>query len=94
MPSTGGSAGSYGALIVTPDMVPPDAAHWDAQEQSYQAGATAWDGIHRQIVQDNSAFRHAADSTGFDRAHEAGARLAEEAKPRSTDKLVGRGVSE
>ena len=80
MPSVGGSAGSYGPLIVTPDMVPPDAAHWDAQEQSYRAGATAWDGIHRQIVQDNAAFREAADSTGFDKAHEAGAMLAEEAK--------------
>ncbi|MGP4057833.1 hypothetical protein ACTWP6_23935 [Mycobacterium sp. 4D054] len=80
MPSTGGGAGSYGPLIVTPDMVPPDAAHWDAQEQSYKAGATAWDGIHQQIVQDNAAFRDAADSTGFDSAHQAGAMLAEEAK--------------
>jgi len=80
MPSTGGGAGSYGPLIVTPDMVPPDAAHWDAQEQSYKAGAAAWDGIHQQIVQDNAAFRDAADSTGFDSAHQAGAMLAEEAK--------------
>ena len=61
-------------------MVPPDAAHWDAQEQSYKAGAAAWDGIHQQIVQDNAAFRDAADSTGFDSAHQAGAMLAEEAK--------------
>ncbi|KUH91857.1 hypothetical protein [Mycobacterium sp. IS-1556] len=80
MPSTGGAAGSYGPLIVTPDMVPPDAAHWEAQEQSYQAGAAAWNGIHQQIVQDNAAFRDAADSAGFDKAHEAGAMLAEEAK--------------
>ena len=80
MPAVGGSAGSYGPLIVTPDMVPPDAAHWDAQEQSYRAGATTWDGIHQQIVRDNAAFRDAADSTGFDKAHEAGAMLAEEAK--------------
>lgn len=80
MPSTGGAAGSYGPLIVTPDMVPPDAAHWDAQEQSYQAGAAAWNGIYQQIVQDNAAFRDAADSAGFDKAHEAGAMLAEEAK--------------
>lgn len=80
MPSTGGAAGSYGPLIVTPDMVPPDAAHWDAQEQSYKAGAAVWDGIHQQIVQDNAAFRDAADSTGFDSAHQAGAMLAEEAK--------------
>jgi hypothetical protein len=80
MPSTGGSAGSYGPLIVTPDMVPPDASHWDAQEQTYRAGAQTWDGIHRQIVSDNAAFRQAADSTGFDKAHEAGALLAEEAK--------------
>ena len=80
MPSAGGAAGSYGPLIVTPDMVPPDAAHWDAQEQTYRAGAQTWDGIHRQIVQDNAAFRQAADSTGFDKAHEAGALLAEEAK--------------
>lgn len=80
MASTGGAAGSYGALIVTPDMVPPDATHWDAQEESYKAGAAAWDGIHQQIVRDNAAFRDAADSTGFDRAHQAGAILAEEAK--------------
>ena len=80
MPSAGGSAGSYGPLIVTPDMVPPDPAHWDAQEQTYRAGAQAWNGIYQQIVQDNAAFRDAADSTGFDKAHEAGALLAEEAK--------------
>ncbi|MBU8841441.1 hypothetical protein KL865_34890 [Mycolicibacterium goodii] len=80
MPSTGGSAGSYGPLIVTPDMVPPDPAHWDAQEQAYKAGASTWDGIHQQIVRDNAAFREAADSTGFDAAHQAGATLAEEAK--------------
>lgn len=80
MPAVGGSAGSYGPLIVTPDMVPPDPVHWDAQEESYRAGATAWDGIHQQIVRDNAAFRNAADSAGFDKAHEAGAMLAEEAK--------------
>lgn len=80
MPATGGSAGSYGSLIVTPDMVPPDPAHWDAQEEAYKAGATTWDGIHQQIVTDNAAFREAADSTGFDAAHQAGATLAEEAK--------------
>ncbi|AFM20214.1 hypothetical protein Mycch_5549 (plasmid) [Mycolicibacterium chubuense NBB4] len=80
MPATGGSAGSYGPLIVTPDMVPPDPAHWDAQEEAYKAGATTWDGIHQQIVTDNAAFREAADSTGFDAAHQAGATLAEEAK--------------
>jgi hypothetical protein len=61
-------------------MVPPDPAHWDAQEQAYRAGATTWDGIHQQIVTDNAAFREAADSTGFDAAHQAGATLAEEAK--------------
>jgi hypothetical protein len=80
MPATGGSAGSYGPLIVTPDMVPPDPTHWDAQEEAYKAGATTWDGIHQQIVTDNAAFREAADSTGFDAAHQAGATLAEEAK--------------
>ncbi|MCH9737003.1 MAG: hypothetical protein K0U78_21025, partial [Actinomycetia bacterium] len=80
MPAVGGSAGSFGALIVTPDMVPPDASIWDAQEQAYRAGATAWDGIHQQIVRDNAARRDAADSRGFDAAHEAGAILAEEAK--------------
>ena len=80
MPATGGSAGSYGRLIVTPDMEPPDAAHWDAQEQTYRAGATAWDGIHQKIVTDNAQFRDAADSQGFDEAHRAGAVLAEEAK--------------
>ena len=43
MPLDRGAAGIVaGPLIVTPDMVPPDAAHWDAQEQSaYQAGAAA-----------------------------------------------------
>ena len=80
MPAVGGSAGSYGPLIVTPDMVPPDATDWDAQEQVYRSGATTWDGIHQQIVRDNAAFRDAADSRGFDAAHEAGAMLAEEAK--------------
>ena len=80
MPAVGGSAGSYGPLIVTPDMVPPDATNWDAQEQVYRSGATTWDGIHQQIVRDNAAFRDAADSRGFDAAHEAGAMLAEEAK--------------
>ena len=80
MPAVGGSAGSFGALIVTPDMVPPDAAGWDAHAQAYRAGAAAWDGIHQQIVRDNAARRDAADSRGFDAAHEAGAILAEEAK--------------
>ncbi|MFV9633931.1 hypothetical protein [Mycobacterium neumannii] len=80
MPATGGSAGSHGRLIVTPDMEPPDAAHWDAQEQTYRAGATAWDGIYQKIVTDNAQFRDAADSQGFDEAHRAGAVLAEEAK--------------
>lgn len=81
MPAAGGgSAGSYGRLIVTPDMEPPDAAHWDAQEQTYRAGATAWDGIYQKIVTDNAQFRDAADSQGFDEAHRAGAVLAEEAK--------------
>ena len=56
MPAVGGSAGSYGRLIVTPDMVPPDAAHWDDQEQVYRSGATVWDGIHQQIVVDQAAF--------------------------------------
>jgi len=60
-------------------MVPPDAGGWDAQAQAYRAGATAWDGIHQQIVRDNAARRDAADSRGFDAAHEAGAVLAEEA---------------
>ncbi|MCV7210870.1 hypothetical protein [Mycolicibacterium canariasense] len=80
MPVTGGLAGSYGRLIVKPDMEPPDASHWDAQEQAYLAGATAWDGIHQKIVTGNAAFRDAADSQGFDEAHRAGAVLAEEAK--------------
>ena len=80
MPAVGGSAGSYGRLIVTPDMVPPDAAHWDDQEQVYRSGATVWDGIHQQIVVDQAAFRDAAQSRGFDEAHRAGAVLAEEAK--------------
>lgn len=80
MPAVGGSAGSYGRLIVTPDMEPPDAGHWDAQEQTYRAGATTWDGIHQKIVTDNAEFRDAADSQGFDEAHRAGAVLAEEAK--------------
>ena len=80
MPAVGGSAGSYGPLIVTPDMVPPNAADWDAQEQVYRSGATTWDGIHQQIVRDNAVRRDAADSRGFDTAHEAGAMLAEEAK--------------
>ncbi|MEI2776398.1 MAG: hypothetical protein V9G19_10590 [Tetrasphaera sp.] len=61
-------------------MEPPDASHWDAQEQAYRASATAWDGIHQKIVTDNAAFRDAADSRGFDEAHRAGAVLAEEAK--------------
>ncbi|NMK80663.1 hypothetical protein HHM19_11205, partial [Staphylococcus capitis] len=80
MAAVGSSAGSYGRLIVTPDMEPPDASHWDAQEQAYRASATAWDGIHQKIVTDNAAFRDAADSRGFDEAHRAGAVLAEEAK--------------
>ncbi|MGB3354199.1 MAG: hypothetical protein WBB00_15660, partial [Mycobacterium sp.] len=80
MPAVGGSAGSYGRLIVTPDMEPPDATHWDTQEQTYRAGATTWDGIHQKIVTDNAEFRDAADSQGFDEAHRAGAVLAEEAK--------------
>jgi hypothetical protein len=61
-------------------MEPPDAGHWDAQEQTYRAGATTWDGIHQKIVTDNAEFRDAADSQGFDEAHRAGAVLAEEAK--------------
>ena len=80
MPAVGGSAGSYGRLIVTPDMEPPDATCWDTQEQTYRAGATTWDGIHQKIVTDNAAFRGAADSQGFDEAHQVGAVLAEEAK--------------
>ncbi|MCV7152606.1 hypothetical protein [Mycolicibacterium pyrenivorans] len=80
MPAVGGSAGSYGRLIVTPDMEQPDATHWDTQEQTYRAGAAAWDGIHQKIVTDNAEFRDAADSQGFDEAHRAGAVLAEEAK--------------
>lgn len=80
MPAAGGSAGSYGRLIVTPDMEPPDATHWDTQEQTYRAGATAWDGIHQKIVTDNAAFRDAADSQGFDEVHRVNAVLAEEAK--------------
>lgn len=80
MPAVGGSAGSYGRLIVTPDMEPPDAGHWDAQEQTYRAGATSWDGIHQQIVTDSARFRDAADSQGFDEVHRVNAVLAEEAK--------------
>lgn len=80
MPAVGGSAGSYGRLIVTPDMEPPDAANWDAQEQTYRAGATSWDGIHQQIVTDIARFRDAADSRGFDEVHRVNAVLAEEAK--------------
>lgn len=75
-----GSAGSYGRLIVTPDMEPPDALHWDAVEQTYRAGATSWNGIYDEISRNNAAFRDAADSRGFDEAHRAGAVLAEEAK--------------
>ncbi|MBE5458337.1 hypothetical protein E3G52_005245 [Mycobacteroides abscessus] len=80
MPAVGGSAGSYGRLIVTPDMEPPDAAHWDVQEQTYRAGATSWNGIHQQIVTDSARFRDAADSQGFDEVHRVNAVLAEEAK--------------
>ncbi|TPG34703.1 hypothetical protein [Mycolicibacterium hodleri] len=80
MPAVGGSAGSYGQLIVTPGMEPPDAAHWDAQEQTYRAGATSWNGIHQQIVTDSARFRDAADSQGFDEVHRVNAVLAEEAK--------------
>jgi len=80
MPAVGGSAGSYGRLIVTPDMEPPDATHWDTHEHTYRAGAATWDGIHQKIVTDNAEFRDAADSQGFDEAHRAGAVLAEEAK--------------
>jgi hypothetical protein len=80
MPAVGDSAGSFGRLIVTPDMEPPDAGHWDAQEQTYRAGARAWDGIYQKIATDNAKFRDAADSQGFDEAHRAGAVLAEEAK--------------
>jgi hypothetical protein len=61
-------------------MVPPSAANWDAQEEAYRTGATTWDDIHQQIVRDNAVRRAAADSRGFDAAHEAGATLAEEAK--------------
>lgn len=80
MPAVGGSAGSYGRLIVTPDMEPPDATHWDVQEQTYRAGATAWDGIHQKIVTDSARFRAAADSQGFDEVHRVNAVLAEEAR--------------
>ncbi|WP_411289662.1 hypothetical protein [Mycobacterium adipatum] len=80
MPAVGGSAGSYGRLVVTPDMEPPDAGYWDAQEQTYRAGATSWDGIHQQIVTDSARFRDAADSQGFDEVHHVNAVLAEEAK--------------
>ncbi|ABM14518.1 hypothetical protein [Mycolicibacterium vanbaalenii] len=80
MPAVTGSAGSYGRLIVTPDMEPPDAGHWDAQEQTYRAGATSWDGIHHQIVTDSARFRDAADSQGFDEVHRVNAVVAEEAK--------------
>lgn len=72
--------GSIGRLIVTPDMEPPDATHWDAQEQTYRAGATSWNGIHQQIVTDSARFRNAADSQGFDEVHRVNAVLAEEAK--------------
>jgi len=61
-------------------MEPPDAGHWDAQEQTYRAGATSWDGIHQQIVTDSARFRDAADSQGFDEVHRVNAVLAEEAK--------------
>lgn len=79
MAAVGGSAGSYGHLIVTPDMVPPDPAHWDAQAEMYRAGAASWSEIHEQISRDNAAFKAAADSPGFDEAHRAGAVLAQEA---------------
>lgn len=79
MAAVGGSAGSYGALIITPDLVPPDAADWDAQKQTYQTGAQTWTGIHEQIVRDNTLRRGAASSRGFDEAHRAGVVLAEEA---------------
>lgn len=61
-------------------MEPPDAGHWDAQEQTYRAGATSWNGIHQQIVTDSARFRDAADSRGFDEVHRVNAALAEEAK--------------
>lgn len=61
-------------------MEPPDAGYWDAQEQTYRAGATSWDGIHQQIVTDSARFRDAADSQGFDEVHHVNAVLAEEAK--------------
>lgn len=80
MPATGRSAGSYGRLIVTPDMEPPDAVHWDAAEQIYRAGATSWNEIHQQILTDSARFRDAADSLGFDEVHRVNAVLAEEAK--------------
>ncbi|GLP84089.1 hypothetical protein TUM20984_55090 [Mycobacterium antarcticum] len=80
MLDTGRSVGSYGRLIVTPDMEPPDAACWDAQEQTYRAGATSWNGVHQQIVTDSARLRDAADSQGFDEVHRVNAALAEEAK--------------
>lgn len=80
MAAIGMSAGSYGRLIVTPDMEPPDAVHWDAEEQIYRAGATSWNGIHQQILTDSARFRDAADSQGFDEVHRVNAVLAEEAK--------------
>lgn len=80
MPAVGGSSGSYGRLIITPDLVPPNPADWDAQEQLYRDGARVWDGIHQQIVRDNALRQEAAQSRGFDEAHRAGAELAEEAK--------------
>lgn len=43
MAAVGSSAGSYGRLIVTPDMEPPDASHWDAQEQAYR-DSVPWSG--------------------------------------------------
>ncbi|TQR87754.1 hypothetical protein D8S82_05665 [Mycobacterium hodleri] len=80
MPAVGRSVGSYGRLIVTPDMEPPEAAHWDAQEQTYRSGAASWNGIHQQILTDGARFRAAADSQGFDEVHRVNAVLAEEAK--------------
>lgn len=80
MPAVGGSTTPYGQLVVTPEMVPPDASVWDGVQKMHQAEAQKWDGIHQAIVRNNTAFRNVADSNGFDEAHRAGASIAEEAR--------------
>ncbi|BBY96399.1 hypothetical protein MGALJ_60680 (plasmid) [Mycobacterium gallinarum] len=61
-------------------MVPPDATVWDGVQQMHQAEATKWEGVHQEITRNNNLFRGVADSKGFDEAHSAGSRIAEEVR--------------